>query len=288
MKIKNDKMEDNHLERGLKDKIKNLKLKMQLIRYKTPFSQMKERPRLDTFYYVYLIHGISLDDLMKWVIRNDWISILKYIRNEITEKHVKMAIMNGSIQCFLYMWKIGKIIEKNYLFEYAIQKKSHIKMMEVLIQKNIPMTNHSFLRAMFLENLEVIHWMLSHGFVWNETHCFYAIENKKTHVIHDFIQNQNVFSESIYQKLLENNYMEETTWIDEMLLKRKWKRKYHRFQELKNEYLESEFDQIHEKKSIDREFEKIQQSRRMFDCMILFSMVSIEESILKRHGKCDF
>ncbi len=47
---------------------------------------------------------------------------------------------------------------------------------------------------------------------------------------------------------------------------------------MKESYLENEFEKLYED-SLENEFEKMYQSRRLFDCMTLFSMVPIEDSL---------
>jgi hypothetical protein len=99
------------------------------------------------------------------------------------------------------------------------------------------------------------------------------------------IENYEVFSERIYQKLLESNYLEKIQVIEERLSERKWNRQLAKLCEMREKHLEKEFEELFVKDSsqmdFEKEFEEIHKSHRTFDCMILFSMVPIEESIQK-------
>jgi hypothetical protein len=65
--------------------------------------------------------------------------------------------------------------EYSNLFEIAIQKRENIEMMLFFYAKKIPMTNRAFLRSIYLENIQAMHWMIQYGFRWNESHLLYAI-----------------------------------------------------------------------------------------------------------------
>lgn len=251
------------------------------MKYQSSHKMLKENPRMDIFYLLHIVRKIAISDLMNWVLKHDMFQILKRISYSFGPNDLKRAIGYGSIQIVKFLWKQVEM-DKNSLFEYAIQKHMNMEMMLFLYSKKIPMTNRAFLRAIYLENLDSLNWMIQYGFVWNETHLFYAIDHEKMSVIRYFIQHHEVLSEMIYEKLLEANYIEETQMIEEKLQEKKWIRQYTRFRQMKESHFEKEFDAMHfESKSVEEEFEEIHQSHRLFDCMTLFSMVPIEDSMEK-------
>lgn len=258
---------------------------MELTIYKSPLLQLKERPRLDTFFYLHFIHHISINHLMKWVLKYEMIGILRFLKNKIDMDLMKWAIAHGSVQSVKFFWKMIPKDDYENLFEIAIQKRENMEMMLFFYAKKIPMTNRAFLRSIYLENIQAMHWMTQYGFRWNESHLLYAIENKREKVINLMLENYEVFSERIYQKLLESNHLDKIQVIEERLLERNWNRQLAKLCEMKEKQLEKEFEELFEKDSsqmdFESEFEEIHKSHRTFDCMILFSMVPIEESIKK-------
>ena len=258
---------------------------MQLTIYKSPLVQLKERQRLDTFFYLHTVHQISFKNLMKWVLKYDMISILKFLKNKINMDLIKWAIAHGSVQSVKFLLRIIRKEEYLNLFEYSIQKRDNIEMMLLFYAKKIPMTNRAFLRSIYLENIQAMNWMIQYGFRWNESHLLYAIENEKEKMTDFMIDNYEVFSERIYQRLLESNHLDKIQIIEERLLERKWNRQHGKLCEMREKHLEKEFEELFQKDSsqmdFEKEFEEIHKSHRTFDCMILFSMVPIEESIAK-------
>ena len=258
---------------------------MQLTIYKSPFIQLKERPRLDTFFYLETIHQISFENLMKWVLKYDMILILKFLKNKINMNLIKWAIAHGSVQSVKFLWRMIPKEEYLNLFEYSIQKRDNMDMMFLFYAKKIPMTNRAFLRSIYLENIQSMQWMIQYGFRWNESHLLYAIENEKEKMMDFMIENYEIFSERIYEKLLESNHLDKIQVIEERLLERKWNRQLVKLCEMKEKHLEKEFEELFQKDSeqmdFEKEFDEIHKSHRTFDCMILFSMVPIEKSIAK-------
>ncbi len=249
------------------------------MKYESSYKMLKENPRMDIFYYLYVVRKIGYSDLMNWILKYDLIQILRRLNDSFDEMDLKRAIGYGSIHSVKFLWK--KIeTEKKGMFEHAIQKHTNYEMMLFLYLKKIPMTNRAFVRAIYLENTECMDWMIQYGFRWNESHLFYAMDHEKKLVIRYFIQHHEVFSEKIYDRLLKGNYIEELNHIEDRLLGRKWNRHYTKLREMKISYLENEFDELYED-SIENEFEKMYQSRRLFDCMTLFSMVPIKDSLDK-------